>query len=77
MWSIWSIWSGQIGRGDLSGRMVRLGSIGSGDTGGPGCPGGSCSQDDQPRWYAQEIYGFHGLNHQIIDKSHACDTQRT
>ena len=41
--------------------------------GGPGVPGGPCSScgpgvlGGQPWWYAENI--FHGLNHQIIEKS--------
>ena len=40
----------------------------AGWSGGPGDPGGQSGQDDLSRCI-QKIYGFHGLNHQIIEKS--------
>ena len=44
----------------------------TGGSGGPGGPGGPGGQDDQQSAWViciQKIYGFDGLNHQIIKKS--------
>ena len=48
-------------------RLIRMIKV-AGWSGGPGDPGGQSGQDDLSRCI-QKIYGFHGLNHQIIEKS--------
>ena len=47
-------------------RLIRMIKV-AGWSGGPGDPGGQSGQDDLSRCI-QKIYGFHGLNHQIIEK---------
>ena len=41
---------------------------GPGGPGGSGDPGGPGGQNDQSLLCIQKIKGFHGLNHQIIEK---------
>ena len=48
-------------------RLIRMIKV-AGWSGGPGDPGGQSGQDDLSRCI-QKIYGFHGLNHQIFEKS--------